>query len=173
GNGRVMPAGPLRENLRSGLARADAIVVLTAEAEAVSPGQLNVITGIPVIDAVLAPVAGEGLVGVRLLAFAGIGRPEKFFATLRALNATLVGTQRFPDHHLFRAAEIDLLRRNAAKSGARLITTRKDIVRLPPKLREGIEVLDVEVRWLDPTAIARLMAPVISAAGGNGSDPAD
>jgi tetraacyldisaccharide 4'-kinase len=173
GNGRVMPAGPLRENLRGGLARADAVVVLSAETDAAGLRQLGLSTGIPVIGAVLAPAAGERLAGKRLLAFAGIGRPEKFFATLRALNAIVVGTRGFPDHHLFRAAEIDLLRRTAARAGARLITTRKDIVRLPLELREGIEVLDVEVRWLDLTAIARLMATVISAAGGNGSDPAD
>ena len=173
GNGRVMPAGPLRENLRSGIARADAVVVLRAEAKATGTEQTCRAIGRPVIRATLAPIAGERLAGERLLAFAGIGRPEKFFATLRSLGAILVGAQAFPDHHLFRAAEIDQLRRNAAHSGARLITTRKDIVRLSRELRVGIEVLEVEVRWLDPTAVAQLMAPVIFPAGGNGRVPAD
>jgi tetraacyldisaccharide 4'-kinase len=173
GNGRVIPAGPLRENLRSGLARGDAVVLLTADAQAGGAEQLGAMTGTPVIGAVLAPIAGERLAGKRLLAFAGIGRPEKFFAMLRSLEAILVDAQAFPDHHRFRAADIDLLRRKAAHSGARLITTRKDMVRLAPGLSAGIQVLDVEVRWLDPDAIARMMMPVIAAAGGNDSDPAD
>jgi len=173
GNGRVMPAGPLRENLRSGIARADAVVVLRAEAKATGTEQTCTAIGRPVIRATLAPIAGERLAGERLLAFAGIGRPEKFFATLRSLGAVLIGAQAFPDHHLFRAAEIDQLRRNAAHSGARLITTCKDIVRLSRELRAGIEVLEVEVRWLDPAALARLMAPVIFPAGGDGSVSAD
>ena len=173
GNGRVMPAGPLRENLRGGIARADAVVVLGSEVEATSVEQTCAAIGRPVIRATLAPIAGERLAGERLLAFAGIGRPEKFFNTLRRLGAILVDARAFADHHLFRAAEIDLLRRKAAHAGARLITTRKDIVRLPPELRAGIEVLEVEVRWLDPAAIAQLMAPVIFSAGGNGSVLAD
>ena len=79
-----------------------------------------------------APVAGERLAGARLLAFAGIGRPEKFFATLRALGAELVGTRAFPDHHPYRAGEIDRLLRDAERAQARLVTTAKDIVRVPP-----------------------------------------
>ena len=173
GNGRVMPAGPLRENLRGGIARADAVVVLRAEVEATGVEQTCRAIGRPVIRAILAPIAGERLAGERLLAFAGIGRPEKFFTTLRSLGVRLVDAQAFPDHYRFRAAEIDLLRRNAAHSGARLITTRKDIERLRPELRAGIEVLEIEVRWLDPADIAQLMAPVIGPAGGNGSAPAD
>ncbi len=173
GNGRVMPAGPLRENLRGGISRADALVVLRSEAEATGAEQTCTAFGRPVIRATLTPIAGERLAGERLLAFAGIGRPEKFFSMLRRLGAILVDAQTFPDHHLFRAAEIDRLRRDAAHSSARLITTRKDIVRLPPELRAGIEVLEVEVRWLDPAVITQLMAPVIFPAGGNGSVPAD
>jgi tetraacyldisaccharide 4'-kinase len=174
GNCRVIPAGPLRENFRSGLGRADAVVLLlTHKAAACEPEQLGAAVELPVIRAVLAPVAGERLAGARLLAFAGIGRPDKFFTSLRALDAILVDTRAFPDHHQFRAGEIDRLRRDAAKLGARPITTRKDIVRLPPELRTGIDVLDVEIRWLDPAAIAQLMTPVARMAGGNHSDPAD
>jgi tetraacyldisaccharide 4'-kinase len=173
GNGRVIPAGPLRENLRSGLARADAVVLLTDEAEAGGPEELGAAIELPVIRAALAPVAGERFAGSRLLAFAGIGRPDKFFTSLRTLDAILVDTRAFPDHHPFRAAEIDALRRDAARLGARLITTRKDIVRLPPELCAGIEVLDVEIRWFDPAAIAQLMVPLALTAGGSGSEPAD
>jgi tetraacyldisaccharide 4'-kinase len=120
---------------------------------------------------VLAPAGAERLIGSRLLAFAGIGRPEKFFATLRALGAVLVGARAFPDHHRFRFAELEGLRRDAERAGARLITTAKDIVRIPPVRRIGIEVLEVEIRWADPAALAGLIRPVMLSAPGNGRDP--
>jgi len=171
GNGRVIPAGPLRENLRRGLARADAVVLLAAEGDASGNERLQLDCGMPVLRAVLAPVGGERLTGSRLLAFAGIGRPEKFFATLRALGAVLVGARAFPDHHRFRVAELEGLRRDAERAGARLITTAKDIMRIQPVGRTGIEVLEVEIRWADPAALAGLIRPVVLSAPGNGRDP--
>jgi tetraacyldisaccharide 4'-kinase len=173
GNRRVIPAGPLREGLSDGLARADAIVLLATEGEASCGESIPISDGRPTISGVLAPVAGERLRGARLLAFAGIGRPQKFFATVRALGADLVGTRQFPDHHPYRAAEIDALRRDAERAGARLVTTAKDIVRVPPTLRAGIEVLEVEIRWSDPEALDRLMMPVVQSADGDLSEPAD
>jgi len=173
GNSRVIPAGPLRENLRSGLARADAVVLLAGEAEVSRPERLRANIAPPVIRAALAPVAGKRLAGSRLLAFAGIARPQKFFTALRELDVILVDTRAFPDHHPFRSAEINALRSDAERLDARLITTAKDIVRLPPELRAGIEVLEVEVHWPDPAAIARLMMPVVLTGGGSGSDRAD
>jgi tetraacyldisaccharide 4'-kinase len=173
GNGRVIPAGPLRENLRSGLARADAVVLIAAETGASEPERLSANVGLPVIRAALVPAAGKRLAGSRLLAFAGIGNPKKFFTALRALGAILVGTRAFPDHHLFRASEIDELRSDAERLDARLVTTTKDIVRLTPELRVGIEVLEVEIRWPDPAAIARLMTPLTLTAGGSESDRGD
>ena len=171
GNGRVIPAGPLRENLCRGLARADAVVLVAGEGDANGTERLLTARGMQVLHAVLAAVGGERLAGSRLLAFAGIGRPEKFFATLRALGAVLVGARAFPDHHRFRVAELEGLRRDAERAGARLITTAKDIVRIPPVRRIGIEVLEVEIRWADPAALAGLIRPVVLSAPGNGRDP--
>jgi tetraacyldisaccharide 4'-kinase len=167
GNGRVIPAGPLRESLRRGLARADALVLIAAEGEASRTGALRLGCRTPVLNAVLAPLNGERLAGKHLLAFAGIGRPQKFFATLRALGAVLVGTRSFPDHHPFRDAELGELHRDAARSGARLVTTAKDIVRVPPARRAGIEVLEVEIRWPEPAALARLLSPVLRSVHGD------
>jgi tetraacyldisaccharide 4'-kinase len=169
GNGRVIPAGPLRENLRGGLARADAMVLIGREANPDSAER----TGVPVVRAQLAAVEGERLAGLRLVAFAGIGRPQKFFALLRAQGADLVGTQAFADHHPFCIAEIEALRRKADRAQAQLITTAKDFVRMPAALRRGIELLEVEIRWLDPAEPAELMMPVIQAADGNGRDLAE
>jgi len=156
GNRRVIPAGPLRERVEPGLARADAIVLIGdgAEPEGLRPA------GPPILRADLVPIAGERFAGQNLVAFAGIGRPEKFFATLRQLGATLVATHGFPDHHPYRPAEIEALRREAASLGAALVCTTKDRVRLDAASRAGIAVLEVEIAWHDPAALEALLAPI-------------
>jgi tetraacyldisaccharide 4'-kinase len=163
GNGRVIPAGPLRESLARGLARADAVVLLGTDAQPGCFESLRIGQALPVLHAVLRPVAGERLAGARLLAFAGIGRPAKFFTTLRALGAELVSTRSFPDHHPYRAREIDPLLRAAEQAQARLITTAKDIVRVPAAKRAAIEVLEVEIGWRNPDALAEVLSSVLGA----------
>lgn len=167
GNGRLIPAGPLRERVADGLARADAIVLL---GDAAAPGGAAA-AGRPVLRAALEAVDGDRCAGARLLAFAGIGRPEKFFASLRRLGATLVGERGFPDHHRYREGELAALRRDAASAGATLITTRKDWVRLPSAARGDIAVLDVELRWRDEGALDAVLAPFIPRIGDDGLRP--
>jgi tetraacyldisaccharide 4'-kinase len=164
GNRRVIPAGPLRESLARGLARADALVLLGGEAEASCVRRAEIIGARRMLPARLEPVAGQRLAGSRLLAFAGIGRPEKFFASLRSLGAELVCARAFPDHHAFRPREIAQLRHDAERARARLVTTAKDIVRVAPTERAGIEVLDVEIRWADLGALGDLIEPVLRSA---------
>ena len=154
GNGRMIPAGPLREPVTAGLARADAIVLI---GDGAGPAELRD-AACPVLRAALAPRNGEQFAGARIVAFAGIGHPEKFFATLRRLGAELVIARPFADHHRYREAEIARLRESAAREDARLVTTAKDWVRLQPSWRAGIDVLDVEIRWRDPAALDRLLS---------------
>ena len=157
GNRRVIPAGPLREPAVSGLARAGAIVLIgNGEPDGVREA------GSPIFRADLAPVDGERFAGAPVVAFAGIGRPEKFFASLRRVGAILVVAHPFPDHHRFADAEIARLRHEAERADARLVTTAKDWVRLPVRLRGGIEVLEVRVRWHDATAVTQLVANVLA-----------
>jgi tetraacyldisaccharide 4'-kinase len=160
GNGRLIPAGPLREPIAAGLARADA-VVLIGDGE---PPPAVRASALPILRARLQPLDGDRFAGAPVIAFAGIGRPAKFFAGLAALGATLVAARAFPDHHRYRRREVARLRREAARAGARLVTTAKDWVRLPAALRRDIEVLEVAVRWDDPAAAARLLARVLPAA---------
>jgi tetraacyldisaccharide 4'-kinase len=168
GNRRVIPAGPLRESIDSGLSRADALVLLGEEAGARATGRLDIGRELPVFPAVLEPVAGARLVGRRLLAFAGIGRPEKFFTSLRNLGAELVGTRTFPNHYPFRNAQIAELRRAAEQARAHLITTAKDIVRVPAGSRADIEVLEVEIRWSAPIALREFLRPIVASASRDG-----
>jgi tetraacyldisaccharide 4'-kinase len=161
GNGRVVPGGPLREDLQGGLARADAVVLVRGSGEAGCDEASEIFGDRPVLPALIAPIAGERLAGMRLFAFAGIGRPEKFFATLRGLGAEVIKTHAFPDHHRFRAREIAALRRAAERARSRLVTTAKDIVRLPPAERYDIEVLEIEILWRKPEPLARLLTPIL------------
>ena len=173
GNRRVIPAGPLRESLARGLARADGIILLGSKAEAGCVNRTELGRGPPVFLAMLKPVAGERLKGSRLLAFAGIGRPAKFFASLRSLGAVLVGTRAFPDHYGYRAAQIAKLQHDAQQARARLVTTAKDIVRVPPANRAGIEVLEVQIRWADPAALCNFLPPVVPSASSDGRSSVD
>jgi tetraacyldisaccharide 4'-kinase len=161
GNGRLLPAGPLRERIEAGLARADAIVLLGGDA---APHELAG-SDCPILPATLAPVAGERFSGKRVVAFTGIGRPEKFFATLRQLRAELAQQRPFPDHHRFAAAEIAMLRTTAEREQALLVTTAKDAARLSADERAGIEILDVRIEWRDRPAIDALLARVLQARG--------
>lgn len=161
GNGRLMPAGPLRERIAAGLARADAAVLLDGHP---APPELAGFDR-PILHARLEPVAAESFAGARLVAFAGIGRPEKFFATLRGLGANLIAARGFPDHHPFHDDEIALLRRTAEADSAQLVTTHKDWVRLRPEQRAGVEVLHVRIAWQDEAALTALLAPILRRCG--------
>lgn len=151
GNGRILPAGPLRESARAGLARANA-VVLVGEGNPALPGYSG-----PVLRARLVPLDGSLFSGRKLVAFAGIGRPEKFFATLRKLGAMLIDAVPFADHHTFTTAEIAALKISAQVAGATLVTTEKDFVRLAKADRKGISVFPVQAQFDDATALQRLL----------------
>jgi tetraacyldisaccharide 4'-kinase len=157
GNRRVIPAGPLREPAAAGLARADAIVLI---GDGAAPGEVRE-ARLPIFRAELAALRAEPFAGARVVAFAGIGHPEKFFATLRRAGATLAAAHPFPDHHPLAEAEIARLRQEAERAGAGLVTTAKDWVRLPVRLRDGIAVLEVEIRWHDEAAVAQLVGDVL------------
>jgi len=152
GNGRALPAGPLRETIAAAAARCRAAVLIGVDA---TGALARLPAGLPVLRAAMQP-AGE-MSGRRVMAFAGIGRPDKFFATLREAGAQLAGTRVFPDHHRFSANELDRLRREAAALDARLVTTAKDFVRLPPGLRAEVLRFDVRLAWQEPQAVDALL----------------
>ncbi|HTW35929.1 MAG TPA: tetraacyldisaccharide 4'-kinase [Rhizomicrobium sp.] len=141
GNGRIIPAGPLRESVSGGLARADAVVLVGDGMPA-----LHGYSG-PVLRAKLVPRGGETLADRKVIAFAGIGRPEKFFGTLRDMNAEVIEAHAFADHHAFNAGEMTRLKTAAKENSAVLVTTEKDYVRLTPADREGIAVLPIEAKF--------------------------
>ena len=161
GNGRLLPAGPLREPVAAGLGRAHAAIRLGGGA---SGKARPLLAGLPCLAAELRPTAdAPPLAGRLVLAFAGIGRPQKLFATLRKAGAVLVDGVAFPDHHRYRRAEVERLLAQAARVGAMCVTTAKDAVRLPADLRTRVMVLPVAVSWRDPAKLDRLLAATLRA----------
>ncbi len=137
GNGFLLPAGPLREPKRAAR-RADAIIVIRNKKPR---KKFKLPDNVPVFYATNKTVSPYGA-NEKLFAFAGIGYPKKFFASLD----NVVGRKSFPDHYQYTDADIDALRNAAARRGARLITTEKDWVRLPESAR-----LEIDFARLDTT----------------------
>jgi tetraacyldisaccharide 4'-kinase len=130
GNGRVIPAGPLRAPLDAQLARTHALLVIGIGAGA--DDVVKEARAIPVFVARLQPDAGfvTAQRGARVLAFAGIGDPPKFFATLSEAGVAVAATRSFPDHHRYTRAEAQALCDEAERAGLALVTTEKDLARL-------------------------------------------
>lgn len=137
GNGRLLPAGPLRETVKAAVSRADAVVVMD--------GTLSVLGGKPVLHASLQPDEDAAAhSGKRVVGFAGIGRPEKFRHTLRQMKAEVVAFVPFADHCYYPAYRMEALLRKAEAEGAALVTTAKDAVRLPEAFRGRVSVVNVK-----------------------------
>lgn len=138
GNGEIIPAGPLRAPLPFQLELVDAIVVNGPPATASDPANDRSVLGRlrrqfqgPVLAASVVPAVDAGWIRERpVAAFAGIGHPERFLATLRQLGADIVAAETFPDHHPFSEADAGRLLALAEARGAMLVTTEKDMVRL-------------------------------------------
>ena len=114
--------------------------------------------GLPVLRASLVPgPEAASLAGRPVLAFAGIGRPEKFFATLAGSGAALAATLAFPDHYPYTERDIARILDRAARLRAIPVTTPKDAVRIPARFRGGVRVVGVTLAWKDPEAIERLL----------------
>src|SRR5262249_22081639 len=132
GNGRVFPAGPLRAPLANQLARAHALVVVGSAALDPDLVGMAADSKVRIFHALLQPEgrAVAQLAGARVLAFAGIGDPQKFFVTLAEAGIVVASSCTFSDHHSYTAAEARALCDQANRENLILVTTEKDLVRL-------------------------------------------
>jgi len=156
GNGRVMPAGPLREPVNAAAARCRVAMLIGPDAAGACAA---LPPGLPVLHATLEPEMA--LPGLRVLAFCGIARPAKFYATLRQAGATVAECMDFPDHHRFTSIELDRMLTRAKVLDATPVTTPKDAVRLPGAVRSQVRVVGALLRWADPAALERLLAEIV------------
>jgi tetraacyldisaccharide 4'-kinase len=151
GNACVFPAGPLRAPLPPQLARTDALIIVGNGSAADTVAAAIAAQGGLVLRAHLTPSAASvaALRGKRVLAFAGIGDPHRFFRTLRGSSVDVAAELAFADHHPFSDREIETLAAAAKREGLVLVTTEKDFARLGKERAPGFVPFAVTLRFDD------------------------
>ncbi len=156
GNGKIIPAGPLRETFENGTKRADALIILGKDKH-----NLSARTKLPVFfghtEATQTAVSDKNV-----LAFAGIGHPQKFYHTLSQQGFNVVETVDFPDHHFYTKSEVENILQKAEKLNADIYTTSKDFVKIPASLQKYINVLEIAVVWENPEELLQFIKEKIA-----------
>lgn len=151
GNGKIIPAGPLRETFENGIKRADALIILGKDKHNLAERcKLPVFFG---HTEALQTTVNNG----KVLAFAGIGHPQKFYHTLGQLGFDVAETIDFPDHHFYRKEELENILQKAKELNAEVYTTGKDFVKIPPSLQKYINVLEIAVVWDNPDELLKFI----------------
>lgn len=153
GNKRGIPSGPLRETLKSGLKRAQAIIILGEDKHNLAQefSYMPVFKG----KVVASPISGSSKKNV--IAFAGIGRPEKFYNSMKEEGFTLLKTIDYPDHHQYSEEELEYLINEAQKHQADLYTTTKDFVKISPHLQKNFNTLEISIQWENPNGLKEML----------------
>ncbi len=149
GNGRLLPAGPLRESFHGGLKRASAAIIVGEDTSGISSKICKERPDMPIFYCSVIPDEEiiSSLKGQKIFAFAGIGRPEKFFRMLKSYGLDLIATKTFPDHYAYQEKDIKSLRQQAATFQAQLVTTDKDKVKLSGYVPADIITVPVKLSW--------------------------
>ncbi len=170
GNGFCIPAGPLRALVRDQMPYADAILIIGSGSNAGNVIRMAARAGKPAFHARTVAINGKRLKGRKLLAFAGIADPEKFFVTLEALGGNLVERRSFGDHHVYLDDEIDELIDVARDRKLTLVTTTKDMARLQnsgaghKKLAEAANALAIRLKFEERRISRRIIEAAVAKA---------
>ncbi len=157
GNGKIIPAGPLRETFADGIKRADALIILGKDKHnLVARSHLPVFFG-------HTEAAQTAPGNTAVVAFAGIGHPQKFYHTLNTQGFNVVETIDFPDHHFYTHAELQAILDKAHALGAEVYTTGKDFVKIPSSLQKSFNVLEIAVVWDEPEQLLQFIQEKIRA----------
>jgi tetraacyldisaccharide 4'-kinase len=160
GNEKVFPAGPLRESLLNGLKRAHACVMIGRDETQTIPRLSALRPNLKLLQAHIKVQNQNDLPKTKIIAFAGIGRPEKFFNTLKNIGANVVSSLSFSDHHYFSETDIKHLQTLAKQNKAELITTEKDWLRLPPSFQTDVKELKITLEWEDKDMLKTVLSPL-------------
>jgi len=156
GNEFLIPAGPMRETLNSGLKKSDMVVVI-------GDADKKLLKKLPKAKIVRTKIIPKNLnkfQGKKLIAFCGLAYPEKFFSFLRDQGLEVVETKAFKDHHFYTNKELKKLEKIADKEGAILITTKKDWVKFSPSLQKEISFLDIEIEFENKEFVKSLIKKI-------------
>lgn len=156
GNGKIIPAGPLRETFENGIKRADALIILGKDKH-----NLAERTKLPVFYG-HTETAQTALNQENVVAFAGIGQPQKFYHTLSQQGFNVIETFDFPDHHYYTKDEIEKILQKAKELQAEVYTTSKDFVKIPAIYHKSINVLEIAVVWNKPDELLQFIKNKIS-----------
>lgn len=153
GNRKLFPAGPLRETLHDAFSRVAAIVMIGEDKERVTH-----CLGKTILEAKLQPsLPSSFLENPKVFAFAGIGRPQKFYDSCTEAGLVIISSKDFADHHVYSVKDLENLNEEATKMGLSLITTAKDWVRLPEPFRAHVNVLHVDLIFKDEAILERVL----------------
>ena len=162
GNGMVFPSGPLREPVTRVLKRVNVVVIIGRDRFGIKGQLLKMDQSVEILNADIVPLpAAMNLKDKPIVAFSGIGCPEKFFLTLDEFGFETIFKKGFPDHHYYSIKELSKLRKQAEKSGAILVTTEKDWVRLPNEQKKGINYIETTLNWKDQDALASILKNLV------------
>ncbi len=143
GNEFLIPAGPMRETLQTGLKKADLVVVIGA-----ATGELlQKLTGKKIVRAKIIPTNLQKFLGKKLIAFCGLAYPQKFFSFLSDCGLEVSDSLSFADHHHYEISELENLCKIAEEKNSTLVTTKKDWVKFPESFQKKISYLDIELEF--------------------------
>lgn len=156
GNGMTVPSGPMREPLSQALSRVNAVVIMGGDSHGLEKMITENSPHMPVVHAGVY-ASCKVPVGGAVVAFAGIGRPQKFFETVQALGYEIRKKIFYADHHPYTVGDMKKLQNLADRHTAKLLTTDKDKMRLSPELQNTVHVVNIEIRWQQDSDIQVLL----------------
>lgn len=157
GNEFLMPAGPLREPVFFGSKRADLVVIIGEDKTNIA----RYFSDKSIIYGKIIPINSESFIGKNVIAFCGIGRPRKFFDSLKNTGAKIIKKIQYADHYLYSNRDLKGLIALAKNNNAKLVTTKKDWVRIEPDYQSEIEFLDIKIEFDNPDLIKEMMLTLL------------
>ncbi len=146
GNRKTIPAGPLREPVKTGLHAVDAVILIGEDTHNLNK---QIPPNIPIFNASIKADTTNLNTSESYIAFCGLAHPKKFFNTLNRERFKISKTYEFADHHHYKNAEIENLLNEAQENGAKLITTEKDMMRIAPEYSNIISTLPISIEFTD------------------------